>query len=814
MQLNIMKFIANIIIVFIFSFSTISAQHGPPKNGGHGRHSSPNGIISGKVIDKSTRGALEYVSISITNEKGELIKGSVSDQSGIFIIKKVPFGKYKLECSFIGYQPTVKENIILSKNRSEFDLGKISLRVDSETLSTVEIIGDKPAIRYELDKKIIDVSNLTTAASQSALEVLETIPSITVDIDGNVSLRGSGNFTLLIDGQPTSLEVQDALKTIPASAIKDIEIITNPSAKYEAEGTSGFINIIMKKNKLEGVSALINANLGNYENYGVNGIVDWNTNKFGVTVGGNIRNMNHPADLTSIRRTTINNQTREISSAGPHTRRHAIQGLNMELSYRPNPRNILIVNGKTTQFTMLTALDIPLTERLDDVIISETFTKEQTDRIFQNNQLGINYQYLFKGNKKHYLQTKVFINNFDAFEDAKTSYFEKGTDVQFGGKRNLEVGPSNLRRLNLDYSNTFENGNKLEIGGQFQFGRSNDLTNAYNYSPISKKLEEIDSLMTNVDYFRNIFSGYSIFGGQKDKFGYQIGLRAEQTVRTITINDVKSPTSIQRLDWFPSAHTSYQYSEDLQLMANYSRRISRPRSWYLEPFFSWRDAYNIRTGNPDLLPEYIDSYEVGFIKSFKKGSLSTELYHRTTHNLINKVKSIYSENVFLTRPENVGTDFSTGLEVALNNKLFKWWKSNLAVNAFNYQIKGELNDEIYENNSNSWTLRWSNNFNLPKDFQFQLVTKYNSKIVTAQGITSSFFTSDVSLKKQFFDSKLTAILQGSNILSTSQKETFFEGKNFYYYFSRVPLAPMISFSLSFKINNYNKRLQRERSDEF
>ncbi len=809
-----MKLFVNFLLVFFFSISLLSAQHGPPQSGGHGGHSSANGMISGKIIDKSTRRALEYVSISITNEKGELVKGSVTDQSGIFIIKKVPFGHYKLECRFIGYQPTIKENIILSKNRSEYDLGKISLKIDSETLSTVEIVGDKAAIRYELDKKIIDVSNLNTAASQSALEVLETVPSVTVDIDGNVSLRGSSSFTLLIDGQPTSLEVQDALKTIPASAIKDIEIITNPSAKYDAEGTSGFINIIMKKNSLEGLSALINANVGNYNNYGGNTIIDWNTNKFGATVGGNIRKMNHPAELTSIRRTTFNNQTREIASTGPHTRQHNMLGTNLELTFRPNPRNIIIVNGKINKFTMLTALDIPLTEKLDDVIVSETITKEQTDRIFDNKQLGINYQYLFQGNKKHYLQTKIFINNFYADEDGRTNYFEKGSDVQFGGTRNTEIGPSNLRRFNLDYSNTFENGNKLELGTQFQFGRSDDLTHAFVYNPTSMNLEEIDSLSTTVDYFRNIFSGYGIFGGQKEKFSYQIGLRAEQTVRNVTINGQKTSTNIKRLDWFPSAHTSYQWSESLQLMANYSRRISRPRSWFLEPFFTWRDAYNIRQGNPDLLPQYIDSYELGFIKDFKKGSISTELYHRTTHNLINRVKSVYSPSVFLTRPENVGTDFSTGLEVALNNKLFKWWKSNLSLNAFNYQIKGNLNDEVYENNSNSWTLRWSNNFSLPKDFQFQLVTKYNSEIVTAQGITSSFFTSDISLKKQFFDSKLTAILQGSNIFSTSRRETYFEGKDFYYYFLRVPSAPMISLSLSFKINNYSKRLQRERSDEF
>ncbi len=808
-----MKLLLNLILVFTLSIGNLYAQHGSTKNGGHNMHRSPNGIISGKIIDKSKNG-LEYVSIAATNLKGEMVGGSVTDASGIFTIKKLPFGIYKLEISFIGYQPLVKEGITLSKNKSEIDLGKILLNLDSETLSTVEVVGNKPAVRYELDKKIIDVSNLNTAASQTALEVLETVPSVTVDIDGNVSLRGSSSFTLLIDGQPTSLDVQDALKTIPASTIKDIEIITNPSAKYDAEGTSGFINIIMKKNQLEGLSALINANGGNYNNYGGNAILDFNTNKFGITAGGNMRNMNHPAELTSIRRTTINQQTREISSTGPHTRQHNIRAANLELTFRPNPRNIFIVTGKLMRFTMLTALNIPLTEKLNGNIHSETVTKERTDRLFHNKNVGLNYQYLIQGNKKHYLQAKVFINNFDGDEDGRTNYFEKDSNVQFGGTRNTEIGPSNLRRFNLDYSNTFENGNKLELGSQFQFGKSYDITHAYRYSTLSQKMEEVDSLATNVDYNRDIFSAYSIFGGQKEKFTYQIGLRAEQTNRNVSINGHKTSTNIKRLDWFPSVHTSYQLAESIQMMANYSRRISRPRSWFLEPFFTWRDAYNIRQGNPDLLPQYIDSYELGFIKDFKKGSISTELYHRTTHNLINRVKSVYSPSVFLTRPENVGTDFSTGLEVALNNKLFKWWKSNLSLNAFNYIIKGELNDEVYENNSNSWTLRWSNNFYLPKDFNFQVVTKYNSKIATAQGITNSFFTSDISLKKQFFDSKLTAILQGSNIFSTSQRETYFEGKDFYYYFLRVPSAPMVSLSLSFKINNYNKRLQRERSDEF
>lgn len=242
-----------------------------------------------------------------------------------------------------------------------------------------------------------------------------------------------------------------------------------------------------------------------------------------------------------------------------------------------------------------------------------------------------------------------------------------------------------------------------------------------------------------------------------------------------------------------------------QLKANFSRRIQRPRSWNLEPFISWEDPYTVRQGNPDLLPEYIQSYELGWIKNLKKGSFSTELYYRNTINSIERIQEAYDTNVIIKRPINAGESNSIGLELSYRKRLIKWWGIDLGINSFYYQISGVLSDEAFERESYSYNIRFANTFNLKKDWKVQAITRYTSPIASAQGRTNGFYTLDLAVKKDFWKNRMSGSLQFRNALNSMKRETWVETTVLNTYRLAEPRWPEISFSLAFRLNNYSQK---------
>jgi outer membrane receptor protein involved in Fe transport len=599
------------------------------------------GVISGRVIDSVSNQSMEYVTVALFNSKdSSLVTGDITDGVGEFIIKEIPFGNYYLRFSFIGYKNYIKRNLIISSSQKSIDFNKVFLSSDQTLLEDVSIVAEKPLVTYEIDKKIVNVSDMNTVASATAIEVLENIPSVTVDMDGNVSLRGSSGFTLLIDNKPSPMEASEALQLIPASNIKDIEIITNPSAKYNAEGTSGIINIILKKNKLEGISTLINLNGGNYKNYGGDFLVSVNKNKVKFNIGGNFRNANRYRDITQKRTIIFDENTSNVNSDGLHRFFRTNYGINAALEWSPNRKSSFSFgfNGNQRQYNAAANYDFH--EFLNNSLINEYANKERTLRQFFGLTLSSGYEYLIAGDKEHRINITGMYNLHDGKEDALTESFNSLGDVS-QGNQSTEVGPSALFRVNIDYEKPFKNKSKLKIGARTDFGDNKDDQNSYELNLVTNEYVRLPLFSTKVDYIQNVYAGYAIYSGKlKKKLGYQLGIRSEYTDRRIFMETLNSSTKIDRLDFFPSAHFSYQLSKKNQLKANFSRRIQRPRSWNLEPFISWEDPYTVRQGNPNLLPEYILSYELGWIKNLKKGSLSAELYHRNTVNTIQRIQEL------------------------------------------------------------------------------------------------------------------------------------------------------------------------------
>ncbi len=780
------------------------------------------GHLTGKVVDNKSNSPMSYVTVSIHDLKDtNLLTGGITDAEGVFKINDVLLGKsYLFKCSFIGYQ-TIFQKVDFSNTKS-IHLNNVVLSPSNEILEGVEVLADKPIVTYEIDKKVVNVEAMNTVVSQTAVEVLANIPSITVDMDGNVSLRGSQGFTLLIDGRPSAMPPSEALQLIQASNIKDIEIITNPSAKYDAEGTSGIINVILKKNKLEGVTTLINANGSNaangpeYWNNGGDFLTSINKGKFKFNLGGQFVSRNRFRDIQQVRETTIGGETCRIEGDGLHRFWGRNYGGNAAMEYSPNESNFLNVGFDVRKRQWNAAANYFFDEYSDSLLLNEYENRERTLRDFFVLSGSLGYEHLFEKNKDHYLSLTSTYNLYDGKEDAQTEFFSLENNFQ-GGNRNTEVGPSNSIRVSLDYQYPLINNMKLQLGTRGDFGFSRDNQDAFEKSFDDTVYVRLDSFSTDVSYDQNVYAGYFIVNGEVDKkLGYQFGIRTEFTDRFIELTNSNFNTGIERLDWFPSAHFSYKLDDKNQFRASASRRINRPKSWHLEPFIAWEDPYTVRQGNPDLLPEYIQSYELGYIKDLEKGSFSTEIYFRNINNIRARIQEVYDTNVIVKRPVNAGVSQALGAEFSYNKTIGDWWILDAGANLFYYKISGEITGSSLNQEMFTYRGRWSNSFILPKGWKVQFISNYVADVVSVQGIDKGFASFDLAVKKDLNDGKVSTTLQIRNMLATERRETWVDTENLYSYRMATPRWLVAAISVSIRLNNFNNsdKIKTEQGSEF
>ena len=805
-------------ILFIGLLMSFNLAAQPPggrggKRGAGDQPGDKKGEIFGNVIDSVSNESLAYVTVlALKQPENKAIGGGVTSDNGNFSIVDLPVGTYELKISFVGYDTKFIKGIKLTEDQITYNLK--DLKFSPTVLDVVEVNGDVPEIRYEIDKKIINVEDQINTDGQTAIEILENIPSISVSADGTVSLRGSSSFTLLIDGIPTILDANDALATIPASTIKDIEIITNPSARYDAEGTSGVINIITKKNKLQGVSCLINLSAGRFDNYAGDVALNLKKNAFTFDLNANISERGRPNQTTQTRTTTYDSVVNVLRSEGESNWKLEGWGLGAGVQWAPNNSHVIVLRGKLRTMNMLPYSDYAYLNYDNDSLISDFYNEQNNNIDFTNSSTSLYYQYNIKRNKEHNISVKAVLNIKDVVQFDTTLSFNNDGSIRSG---NLfkETGPSNSYRFNVDYKLPLKNNRKFEAGFQSQFGTSGDIGENYVYNTTTSIYDFDPLLSSDVDYVRDIHAGYSMFSGKHKSLGYQLGLRAEYTFRNISSSTATNFTEINRLDWFPSAHFSYSLKNKSQFLLSYSRRIERPRSYFFEPFITWEGPFNVRSGNPNLQPEYINAFEVSYIKPIKrKGFFSVEGYFRKSSGIINRISTVYEEGILISQPYNIGTSEAYGLETTLSYNIKKWWKINASGNAYLFNLSGSLNDVDYSTESFNYSGRLTNTFTV-KGFMIQLVSRYKSGSVVAQGESFDSFSQDISVRKSFMKKRFSVSLSGRNIFGTERRGSITTTENVEFYSISKPLAPQIMLSVSIKLNNYQKVFERsEQMDDF
>ena len=816
-----------ILMLLLFPVTSVIFAQVPPAGVGAGARpgmnaAAKNGKITGKIIDSETKEPMEYANVSVFRKQdSKLVTGSITNVSGAFVIADLPYGAYYVEASFIGFDKTTVNDIKLIPTATTADVGTISLAASREQISTVDVVAERSRVEYKIDKKVINVTNDINATGGTAVTVLENTPSVEVDIDGNVSLRGSSSFTVLIDGRPSVLTGSDALKQIPSSAIQNIEIITNPSVKYDPDGMAGIINIVMKKNVLAGINGIMNVNLGTGDKYGTDLTLNYKTKKYNVFFGGNWNDNTDWGKMRSTRETYSNDTTTYLLTSGTRNMSRGGTQIRGGLDYYLSDKTTVTVSSEVGNYNF----DSYGTGNLHNYNLPSSFDtyslqKNNTGRNGNFVSANVNFQTKFNELGTHKLEGSFNYRNRDGKTDETVD--ENLSDAQYQTMGEYisrvithENSNSNDYRAKLDYTLPFKNGAKYEAGLQTRIEDEQEDLDFKSFNVTTQQFENNPMFTSNMDFKEQIHSAYSTYTGSLVGIQYVAGLRGEYNKREITHykENVPNTYKLDQFDYFPSLHLSYELADHSQLMTSYSKRINRPDGRDLDPFPSYMNKYTIRTGNPALKPEYTDSYELSYMKKFGGSFLSFETFYRTTNNLITRLTNVVDDISYMT-VGNMNRDYSLGGEIMGNINVTKWLLINTSFSLYDYKLKGEVLGESVDKESTNYSGRLNATVKFSTESRFQLSGFYRGPSVSAQGTQKGSVFTNLSYRQDFMKKKLTATVSVRDLLGTMRMQGTSSGDNFSSTFKMTREPRVVMLTLSYKINNYkiDRSAPEERSE--
>ncbi len=800
--------------LFFLTFGFLSSDYAQSKMPRVYQKTPGDGMIVGKVKDKNEHVPMQYTNVVLYHlPDSTMVNGTITGKEGNFKLKGIKPGKYFLKIHFIGFHVQTIGNIRITKTKKEVHLPVIYLEPVASSLKGVEVKASRSRISYQVDKKVVNVTKDLMASAGSAIDVLENVPSIDVDLEGNVSLRGSSNFTVLINGRPSVLEGNDALQQIPASSIQRIEIITNPSAKYDPEGVGGIINVILKKGKNLGLNGMVNASVGTKNKYRGNILLGYRTKKINafISADGSYRDFN--MKVTSDDQTFYPDTTRFRHTLIDGLRNRKGFGLSGGIDWYLNKKSTLSFSGKYGGYGF--GMD-NLSRRYiyTDPVSNDAYSKSLSHSDRWGHYYNVQSDFLHHFNE-HGHQIELFAFYSNKGSDDQENQSDYITDSFWN---DIGMEPSSLRtqtrdtssdfRIKADYTLPVGKKGKFEAGYQSRF-YSEDGNYIYEtFDTAGGGWQPNPDYNNRVHFKRNIHSAYVSYKNLYKSWGYEAGLRTEYTDRSVENSNGKTPFTFTRFDFFPSVHLSYQLPKNYQIYTSYSRRIRRPGQWNLNPFPMIIDPYNIRIGNPELKPEYIDSYELGLQKIFSKSFLSFEGYYRRTTNKITRIRVLDTAGVIIHTSKNLNKDYAAGAELMANLKIVKWFSLNASFNIYNYRLEGSLEGEDVVSNSVNWSLRTTASFYLKGNFRIQWMGIYRSPTTTLQGTRKGFFYTNLAVRKDFFKRKLNLTLSARDLLGTARYESTASGKGFYSHMTFEREWPIVTLNVSYIINNYRQKRKR------
>jgi outer membrane receptor protein involved in Fe transport len=705
----------------IFSL-TISAQL--PSN------SNPKtGVVYGKVLDATTNQALPYVSIVIKNINKKTLTGGITDDKGNFTIKKIPEGENIVEIQFIGYK-THSLKITITRTNSKINLGTINLLETAAALDEVVVIAETSTVIQKIDRKVINVGKDLTATGTTASEMLDNVQSISVDNQtGNISLRGNENVRVLVDGKPTNIDTAQLLRQIPSSSIKSIELITNPSAKYEPEGMSGIINIVLHKNSNLGFNGNVNTGLTSGENDRFNGSVDMNlkTGKvnfflnYGLNAG---KNENYGLVIRD-----DNFSVQDFEFLNDRTSHLLKLGADIYLNKKNTFSFYTIQNNSDNYFDGSTLVTFNNVLDSDSPFIVRSSGKSQT----------YNFNYSIDFNKEgHNLELEANFSNSVDPENATYKEFVRPFDLTRNYQDIIDNDRS-ISLINLDYTNPLSENSKLELGLEARLRKTKNINNTtqeeFVYDISNNLIDDGNGWFITepkgnsaFEYNRDIYSAYANYNYKFKKLSMQVGARFEQyeVDATFEKNNETLPYSDEIFSVYPSAFLTYQINEKNQYQVSYSRRVDRPSIGQVNPIREWSTPQITSVGNPDLRPQFTNSYELNYTRQLKKGSITFGTFFRRVNDNITRILNIdpLDEDKVELSYTNTKSNNRYGVELSSNYKLANWWRVNTSFDLYTQKESGIANGKELEVTNNSLNIRLNNSFTATKNLRFQVFALY------------------------------------------------------------------------------------------
>ena len=693
-----------------------------------------SGEVFGQVIDENTQQPLPYVSVELQDESGKSFTGAITDDQGKFELKKIPDGAYLLVVSFIGFESISKKLMVSKKNRKH-DLGKLFLKETSAELEEVVVVAEKSTVEQKIDRKVINVGKDLTSVGATADVLLNNVQSVSVDSQsGNISLRGNENVRILVDGKPTNIPAAQLMKQIPSTSIKSIELITNPSAKYNPEGMSGIINIILHKNANIGFNGSINTGL----TYGVNPRYNYSTNmnfkKGRVNFFGNYGYNNG------------DNSNYGIVLRNDNSIR---QDFNFESKYANHILKVgadVYINDKHT-FSVYTTQNKSDDSQVSTTLITgaiESNSPSYNDNTGDSKAYDFNYTIDFneEGEK---LEIEANLSTYDRIEDALFEESVKPYDMT-RNYHDYVVNDKGTDLYNLDYTKPLSKTAKLELGLEARFDRiSNSLnTTQHNFvydengNRIPKTIIDDGQLIpwyetapignSSFSYDRDIYSAYVNYNRQFEKLIVQLGARVENyEVRgDFNQSEENEKYTDQIFTVYPSAFFTYKPSEKNQYQFSYSRRVDRPGIQQVNPIRQWSTPLITSIGNPELRPQFTNSFEVNYTRQYEKGSFTAGTFLRQVNDNITRILNIdeFDEDKLELSYINADTNYRYGFEFSSNHAFANWWRLNASMDLYIQKESGVANNELIEVQNNAFNFRINNNFTATKNLRLQLFAMY------------------------------------------------------------------------------------------
>lgn len=806
-----MKLLLLIFVTFISGFS-VQAQG--------------NFTITGKVTDNRSGQPLAFCSVALFNTlDSAIVNGQLAKENGRFAFENIPSGKYYLVAQYIGYSKSVAALPEMSPGKSTIDLQTIALEPDVRTLRELNVTSERQLLENKIDRQVYRADLFLNSQGGTAIDVLRNTPSVTVNSEGEITLRGSSGFLVLVNGKPVQADAATILNQIPANTIENVEVITSPSARFDPDGKAGIINISTKTAQAGGrsFSAGIMGGLPAVYTYG-------NLHhpiRFGGDVAFNVRSetwdvsasANYLRNDIAGRRigdvnTTIQNVFTSFPSEGERSFIRYNYTARSAVSFTPDSHNAFsagFYKGFRSQ------------SRRADIVYNNTKTDLLTGKAigqitYFNSNVAEKSGDIMLGNLDytHFFTNKSALTFSGLFEKADLDGLTTNQNLALPDRqkvlqssRNPSRNPLHAFRFRADYTQNFAKG-KLETGYQFRNQVQKGNFQYLDFNLESGLFDVVPEFSSNTEVVNRIHSLYGQYSAKSGKLDYVAGLRYEYATRAFTAGS-EPVRNLDLSNLFPTINLQYQFSKSFRAKAGYSKRVQRSTNSELNPFPEREHSETLESGDPDVLPEFIDLSEAGIIKDFSKGGVFATVYNQRIKNVVNRVNSVYNDTILNRIYTNAGFATSWGLEAGSTLNIAKWWQFYAGANVYRYRLKGALfNNDVQVNRASLvYTVNANTTFRISPSFQLQGSFNYLSKRVTAQGEDSEFITPGMSVRKTFLKGKLAATLQWQNIdlglFGTNKQRITTFGEAFFTTTNYIQETDIFQLNLIFNLNQTSKK---------